>query len=1013
MTQHVFESITKIFAIISRSDGTSEEELKVFYRFLESNFDELKLAFFKNYYESFLQTIEGTREELESITANAATELSLEERFLIFVRLSELVRADGKMSKSESEHLKTVARIFHLSENFTGIISTFVFEENSRLLERKETGLIRSGFIGLYGKEQESPFHSDVKIVFTFLKDFGFFIMKVLEAADSLSINNDAIQQGSIFFLRPGSVLMGNEGEDQLHFSSLWSATHQLESELRNLLSCENLVYHHPNGKKGIHEFSFRAESGDLIAVMGPSGSGKSTVMNVINGNFRPESGTVTFNGIDVHKESNRIKPFFGYVPQDDLLIEDLSVFDNLFFSARLSLPELSPSEVSSRVDALLKDLGLFQVRDLRVGNSLSKTISGGQRKRLNIALELIRNPAVLFMDEPTSGLSSRDSDNVMALLRELCFRGTIVFTVIHQPSSDIYKLFDQLILMDAGGFAVYCGNPVEAVGYFKRSINHVRSHITACPVCGDINPEIVFNILENKVIDEFGMPRSQRKTSPDEWYARFRAAQPETPQPQHGYPELKEGKKPGLLLQWMVFFRRDLMSKLANRQYLAITLLEPVVLALILAFIVRFYPVSEDNPGQYFFGENVNIPSFIFIGIIVSLFMGMSLSAEEIFRDLKILKREEFLMLSRFGYLSSKVSIQFIISFFQTILFVLPSCWIVGNLDLGWAYFLVLFSCACFANMLALNISSALSQINTIYILIPILLIPQLILGGIIVNYDKMNPLVAKHGKVPFVGDLMASRWAFEAACIAQFRDNAYNRHFFRTDQALANANYKNIYWLPELRNLTDQTEANIRSKSGGKSFQWIASTEPYKIIRNEIERELQQNSYVKFDKTNLDPVKFGPASIDAIREYLEKLEVHYIKIRAFYDAKKEKTTQELLGIHGKEGLINLRKTEHNHSLEDLLKSEGSWEDKIIHSESRLVRQSDPIFHTETIPFGLLDYRAHFFSPVKQFLGFHFDTFYFNIVVIWVMVFFLFLTLYFNALKKIAGIRTGKKKQP
>jgi ABC-type multidrug transport system ATPase subunit len=1012
MTQHVFESITKIFAIISKSDGTSEEELQVFYRFLESNFDEIKVAFFKNYHQSFLQTIEGTREELETVTGNAATELTLEDRFLIFVRLSELVRADGEMSKSESEHLKAIARIFHLSEAFTNIISTFVFEDSNKLIARSGTGLISSGRISLFGKEQESSFHSDVKIVFTFLKDFGFFIMKVLESKDALSLNNDAIQQGTIFFLRPGSVLMANEGEDQLHFSSLWSATHQLESESRNLLSCENLVYHHPNGKKGIHEFSFRAESGDLIAVMGPSGSGKSTVMNVINGNFRPESGKVTFNGIDVHKESSRIKPFFGYVPQDDLLIEDLSVFDNLFFSARLSLPELSRNEVSERVDSLLKDLGLFQVRNLRVGNSLSKTISGGQRKRLNIALELIRNPAVLFMDEPTSGLSSRDSDNVMALLRELCFRGTIVFTVIHQPSSDIYKLFDQLILMDAGGFAVYCGNPVEAVGYFKRSINHVRSHITACPVCGDINPEIVFNILENKVIDEYGMPRSNRKTSPDEWYARFRGTQAETPPPQHGYPQLKEGKKPGLLLQWTVFFRRDLMSKLSNRQYLSITLLEPVVLALILAFIVRFYPVSEDNPGQYFFGENVNVPSFIFIGIIVSLFMGMSLSAEEIFRDLKILKREEFLMLSRFGYLSSKVSIQFIISFFQTILFVLPSCWIAGNLEMGWAYFLVLFSCACFANMLALNISSALSQINTIYILIPILLIPQLILGGIIVNYDKMNPLVAKHGKVPFVGDLMASRWAFEAACIAQFRDNSYNRHFFKTDQSLSNASYKSVYWLPEMRNLTDQTEAFVQSKSGGKSYQWVCSKEPFKIIQNEIERELQQNGYVKFDLSLLDPRKFGPASIDAIREYLDRLDRHYIKLRSYYDSQKEKITQELLGVHGKEGLIQFRKTHHNSSLEELLKSEGSWEDKIIHSESRLVRQSDPVFHTETIPFGLLDYRAHFFSPVKQFLGFHFDTLYFDVIVIWVMVFFLFLTLYFNILKKIAGFQTGKKKQ-
>ena len=1011
MTQHVFESITKIFAIISKSDGIREEETEVFYRFLESNFDEVKFRFFRNYFLSFLETIEGNREELESVTANAATELSLEERFLIFVRLSELVRADGEMSRSESDHLKSVARIFHLSEAFTSIISRFVFSEIEDLLKLPDMGLLSKGNFRLHGKERESHFQTDTEIAFTFLKDFGFFILKVLRSGEELSLNNDEIKEGVIFFLRPGDVLMAKDGEEQLHFSSLWSATHQMESESRNFLSCELLNYHHPNGKKGIHEFSFSAESGDLIAIMGPSGSGKSTVMNVINGNYRPESGQVLFNGVNVHTNGDLIKPFFGYVPQDDLLIEDLSVFDNLFFSARLSLPELSSTEVSARVDQLLKDLGLFQVRDLRVGNSLSKTISGGQRKRLNIALELIRNPAVLFMDEPTSGLSSRDSDNVMSLLRELCFRGTIVFTVIHQPSSDIYKLFDQLILMDSGGYAVYCGNPVDAVAYFKSSINHVRSHITACPVCGDINPEIVFNILESKVIDEYGMPQAARKTGPEEWYARFRAASPNQEKPSHGYPALKPGKKPSLFLQWMVFFRRDLMSKMANRQYLAITLMEPVLLALILAFIVRFYPVGENLPGQYFFGENVNIPSFIFIGIIVSLFMGMSLSAEEIFRDRKILKREEFLLLSRFGYLSSKVAIQFLISMVQTILFVLPSCWMVDNLEMGWAYFLVLFSSACFANMLALNISSALAQINTIYILIPILLIPQLILGGIIVNYDKMNPIVARHGKVPFVGDLMASRWAFEAACLAQFMDNSYNRHFFKTEQNLSNANYKLLYWIPEMENLSTDLYTSMEKEAAVKGKHWLASTEPYLILQHEIQKENRQNQHRKFDLKELQTDRLSRKSIENLEQYLRDLEKDYQLIRRYYENRRDAKTHELLGLYGKEGLLELRKKHHNKSLEELLKSEGRWEDKIIHSEGQLVRQSDPVYHTESIPGNYLDYRAHFFSPVKQFMGIRFNTFYFNLTVIWLMVFALFLTLYFDSLKKLVNLKfnTGK----
>ncbi len=116
----------------------------------------------------------------------------------------------------------------------------------------------------------------------------------------------------------------------------------------------------------------------------------------------------------------------------------------------------------------LLNSIGLYEAKDLKVGSPLEKTISGGQRKRLNIALELIREPSVLFVDEPTSGLSSRDSENIMDLLKELALKGKVIFVVIHQPSSDIFKMFDKLLILDLGGRPIYYGNPVDGVLYFK-----------------------------------------------------------------------------------------------------------------------------------------------------------------------------------------------------------------------------------------------------------------------------------------------------------------------------------------------------------------------------------------------------------------------------------------------------------------------------------------------------------------------------------------------------------------
>mgnify|MGYP001552146944 CR=1 FL=1 len=160
----------------------------------------------------------------------------------------------------------------------------------------------------------------------------------------------------------------------------------------------------------------------------------------------------------------------------------------------------------------------LYETKDLKVGSPLEKTISGGQRKRVNIALELIREPSILFVDEPTSGLSSRDSENIMDLLKELALRGKLIFVVIHQPSSDIFKMFDKLLILDVGGYPIYYGNPVEAVVYFREATKLVDKQTGSCSECGNVNAEQIFNIIETKIVDEYGRQTQQRKITPETW---------------------------------------------------------------------------------------------------------------------------------------------------------------------------------------------------------------------------------------------------------------------------------------------------------------------------------------------------------------------------------------------------------------------------------------------------------------------------------------------------------------
>jgi ABC-type multidrug transport system ATPase subunit len=351
-------------------------------------------------------------------------------------------------------------------------------------------------------------------------------------------------------------------------------------------------------------------------------------LLHVLNGSEKPSSGRVLINGVDIHKEPNKVEGIIGFVPQDDLLIEDLTVYQNLYFAAKLCFSQLSEMGINKLVMRTLEDLGLMETRDLKVGSAMRKTISGGQRKRLNIGLELLREPAVLFCDEPTSGLSSRDSENIIDLLKELSLKGKLVFTVIHQPSSDIFKMFDKLVILDTGGFQIYYGNPVDAVSYFKQNINLINSEQGECVQCGNVNPEQIFNIIETKVINEYGNFTNERKFSPEQWNQTYLqrtklSAIEHVKDTPHSTLSI-----PTWIKQTRIFSLRDLLSKLSNQQYLVINLVEAPLLAFILAFIVRFYNVDDPFRSGYIFSKNLNMPAYLFMSVIVALFMGLTVSA-------------------------------------------------------------------------------------------------------------------------------------------------------------------------------------------------------------------------------------------------------------------------------------------------------------------------------------------------------------------------------------------------
>lgn len=1012
MSEEILKALTQLFAIITKQDGgVTERERQFVINFFQTELDHDSVKEYLDLYDQFSgygKEDESGKQKLTSVKDSVKTlgickkinkTLTQKQKVVVLIKLLELVGTDKNFTPQRMEIINTASNVFNIVQDEYTLIENFVISEDPSTLNYEDI-LVLDHTAGEEGRRNKHVHgHIGGHLVFMRVRGVDMYFTKYI-GDESNVLNGFPMQPNRVYLFSHGSTIKTQAG-DALYYSDLVANFNEelKTTKLSFNVDIEELKF--ATGAIGLRHVNISEGPGKLIGIMGASGAGKTTLLNVMAGLVKPTKGKILVNGFDINEQKDQIHGVIGYVSQDDLLIEELTVYQNLYYNAKLCFANFTEAELHKRVMDVLENLGLDQRKDLRVGNPLDKTISGGQRKRLNIALELIREPAILFLDEPTSGLSSRDSENVIDLLKELSLKGKLIFVVIHQPSSDIYKMFDKMIIMDTGGFPAYYGPPVEAVTYFKKSTHQVDSNRGQCETCGNVNPEQIFNIIEAKVVDEYGQPTSKRKITPPQWFdlykERFRLNRVEDI---HETPP-QSLDLPNKLKQALIFVKRDTLAKLSNKQYLLINLLEAPLLAVILAVIIKYR--SAPGGTGYMFRFNDNFPAFLLMSIIVALFMGLTVSAEEIIRDRKILRRESFLNLSWNSYLMSKLLILFSLSALQTFTFV-----IVGNLilEIEWRmlipFWFVLFTVSCFANVLGLNISSAFNSAVTVYVMIPLLLIPQMILSGLLFRFDKLNDLISTKGKVPIVADMMASRWAYEALVVDQFKNNSFEKPYFTTEQFESQADFRSSYLVAELDRKRKFIADNLDEK--GDTIKAIM-TKDLGIIQNVIRRDFFKKGLEKELAKDWTLKDFTP-------DFNTKLEAYFAAYKKFYQDAYNRAVaahDALVMKNEKEGgysLNDYKNRYYNESLADLVKN-VSEKDRIIEYNGELYQQINPIF-LDPLPAHALDYRAHFFAPRKNLFGSMVSTYLYNNMVIWLMTLILYLTLYFEVLRKILDSFAG-----
>ena len=945
MTDIILSSFLSLFALFGKEEKVDETRAKSLLEdYLRHHFGIRKINTYLGLYSDMRGVYEisdnlDTETIVASICDNLHGKIHVTEKSMLLLRIMEFCGV-----KDDHIHpiFRTMAEKFSVSEQQFNDFVNFVSGKasDSVLLLQPE---------GFEGQLKTLLIPTTGTLIFTYLGD------------DKVLLNDVPVLSGAYQVWLQSSVLKGKNGHP-VYYSTILAEYNKKngkgEEDSQQVEFCgRNINFRFPNSDNGMHNLNFTLHSGELLAIMGGSGTGKTTLLSILNGSLIPQEGQITINGHDISEQ--KAKDLIGFVPQDDLLIEELTVYQNLYYTAKLCFASLSEDEIDRRVIKILKDLGLDASKDLKVGSPINKYISGGQRKRLNIALELIREPAVLFLDEPTSGLSSADTEKVINLLKEQTYKGKLVVVNIHQPSSDVYKLFDRLWLLDKGGYPVFDGNPIDAITYFKGAANYADAETSACPTCGNVNPEIVLNIIDEKAINNTGETSETRKMTPQEWHELYLKHQPEFTQPAISEIPASDLKKPGRFSQFAIFLRRNFKTKITNIQYLCIALLEAPVLAVICALLTRYAP-----PEGYTVMDNKNLVSYFFMAVIVATFIGMSGSAEEIIKDRALLKREKFLQLSYGSYIWSKIIFMAGVSLIQTFLFILIGNTIMGLHGLFGIWWLILFATAFLANLTGLILSQCLSSIVSIYISIPILLIPQILLCGLVVSFSDLTPK-STTGNVPLIGDVIPSRWSYEALAVTSFTDNTYEKPFFALDKARQENQIYNLGFLYELQS---QLETMNDEKKHGKAI------DPTHL------RVIHTNLPTLSQFCGMTPYS-GNDSYESLHDYMKKAERILAKRGNDITLQKDAMIAATIKKQGKDAFLEVKKNNFNMKLEEFVT--GADQRRMVDIvDDYLVPRSGIIYLTPHNKLG----RAPFYSSEKILGSWHIKTLWFNLGVILLM---------------------------
>lgn len=587
------------------------------------------------------------------------------------------------------------------------------------------------------------------------------------------------------------------------------------ESSIITDLRVQGLTRDFVRAGRVVDNIDFTLKRGEMACILGPSGSGKSTLLSMLAGHLSPSFGAIHYNDERMTPDATDLRRHVAFIPREDILDEAMTVGEHVYQASMARRPRLNHADRMRRVLAVLNFLGLGQLAKRNVGRAGERTISDGERTRLNLGLDLTGTAEVFLIDEPISGLSSGDADKVIQTLEGMA-AGRILICTLHRPAQVILNRFKKVMVLNAHGQMAFWGSPAEMVSYFQEAAREMSLHVPREAIKAG-GADYVFEVLEAP----YRRLGNRGRAAYDTWQTRYES---------HAYrrQRLEEPKETGkheqksipamprrtLIELWRLFFlwvSRTFLGRVRSRMGLYALLLEGPVLGLLIAGTLR---AASEVPYTYYKALHIN--AYLFLSLVLAMFFGLTDAACEILRDRPILRRESNYKLFIPGYLLAKVFVLTSIAGLQCALYL----WI-GNLlleihEMFWPLCGIMVLTAFVGIALSLLVSALVRSDRTALNIVPLLLVPQILLAGALIRFEEMNEFspnlpenilpdairnrlsnlrhrVAYQDEdthdistrpIPLIAEFCPLRYAFEMMFVTQTSDNPWETEIRRINE-------------------------------------------------------------------------------------------------------------------------------------------------------------------------------------------------------------------------------------